>query len=108
MKRIELNQKKLADKVEANHNQVFEYVDRELNTMWNELSEQVENNISDDNEGQSFNKQACLSSIQMPSDNINETEVIRIVKDDLQKINKGNDLNNGSFIDVRLSKRMII
>ena len=39
MKRMELNQKKLADKVEANHNQVFEYVDRELNTMWNELSE---------------------------------------------------------------------
>ena len=108
MKRMELNQKKLADKVKANHNQVFEYVDRELNTMQNELSEQVENNISDDNEGQSFNKQACLSSIQMPSDNINETEVIRIVKDDLQKINKGNDLNNGSFIDVRLSKRMII
>ena len=39
MKRMELNQKKLADKFEANHNQVFEYVDRELNTMWNELSE---------------------------------------------------------------------
>ena len=51
MKRMELNQKKLTDKVEANHNQVFKYVDRELNTMWNELSEQVENNISDDNEG---------------------------------------------------------
>ena len=63
MKRMELNQKKLADKFEANHNQVFEYVDRELNTMWKELSEHVENNISDDNEGQSFNKQACLSSI---------------------------------------------
>ena len=51
MKRMDLNQKKLTDKVEANHNQVFENVDRELNTMWNELSEQVENNISDDNEG---------------------------------------------------------
>ena len=100
IKRMELNQKKLADKVEANHNQVFEYVDRELNTMWNELSEQVENNISDDNEGQSFNKQEFLSSIQIPSDNINKTEVIRIVKDELRKINKANDLNNGSFIDV--------
>ena len=62
---MELNQKKLADKVEANHNHLFEYVDKELNTMWNELSEQVENNISDDNEGQSLNKQACLSSIQI-------------------------------------------
>ena len=82
MRRMELNQKKLADKVEANHNQVFEYVDRELNTMWNELNEQVE------------------SSIQMPSDNINKTEVIRIVKDELRMINKANNLNNGSFIDV--------
>ena len=91
---MELNQKKLADKVEANHNHVFEYVDKKLNTMWNELSEQVENNISDDNEGQSFNKQAFLSSIQMPSDNIIKTEVIRIVKDELRKINKANDLNN--------------
>ena len=36
----------------------------------------------------------------MPSDNINKTEVIRIVKDELRKINKANDLNNGSFIDV--------
>ena len=100
MKQMELNQKNLADKVEANHNQVFEYVDRELKTMWNKLGEQVENIISDYNEGQSFNKQACLSSIQMPSDNINITEVIRIVKKELQKINKANDLNNGSFIDV--------
>ena len=99
VKRMELNQKKLADKVEANHNQVFEYVDRELNTMWNELSEQVENNISDDKEGQLFNKQACLSSMQMPSDNINKTEVIQIVKDELRK-NKANDSNNGSFINV--------
>ena len=57
-------------------------------------SEQVENNITDDNEGQSFNKQACLSSIQMPSDNINKTELIRIVKDKLGKINNANDLNN--------------
>ena len=28
MKRMELNQQKLADKVEANHNEVFEYVDK--------------------------------------------------------------------------------
>ena len=36
----------------------------------------------------------------MPSDNINKTEVIRIVKDELRKINKANDLHNGSIIDV--------
>ena len=68
--------------------------------MWNELSEQVENKNSEDNEGQSFDKRACLSSIQMPLDNINKTEVIRIVKDELRKINKADDLNNGNFIDV--------
>ena len=71
MKRMELDQQKLADKVEANHNEVFEYVDKELNMMWNELSEQLENNNSEDNEGQSFDKRACLSSTQMPLDNVN-------------------------------------
>ena len=70
MKRMELNLQKLADKVDANHNEVFEYVDKELNMMWNELSEQVENNC-EDNEGHSFDKRACLSSTQMPSDNVN-------------------------------------
>ena len=69
---MELNQQKLADKVEANHNEVFEYVDKELNMMWNELTEQVENKNSEDNEGQSFDKRACLSSTQMPSDNVNK------------------------------------
>ena len=68
--------------------------------MWNELSEQVENKNSEDNEGQSFDKRACLSSTQMPSDNVNKPEVIRIVRDELQKINKANDSNNGSFINV--------
>ena len=93
MKRMEQDLKKLANKVEANYNQVYEYVGRELNTMWNELNEQVRNNISDDNEGQLFNKQSCLSSTQMPSDNINRPEVIQIVKGELQKINKANDSN---------------
>ena len=41
MKRMETQQRKLADKVEANHNETFEYVDKELNSMWNELTEQV-------------------------------------------------------------------
>ena len=100
MKRMELNQQKLADKVEANHNEVFEYVDKELNLMWNELSEQVQNKNSEDNEGQSFDKRACLRSTQMRSDNVNKPEVIRIVRDELRKINKANDSNNGSFIDV--------